>query len=170
MNGQLEKENFSLTYSFFLLIGGEYIYFYTLLSRPLAFVFVWANLILLKGGSQAIIALIFARYLSSVLFHLPLKTVDVDSVWQIKVIAIGCLVGLCWVNCKGVTVGAKVNVLLSMVTFSTIGGISVMGAQAYVAHKGWQNFTQRSLPMVCVLLLLLLLLFCVFTCIINSNF
>eukprot|EP00906_Rhabdomonas_costata_P019170 RCo027950 len=127
--------------------GGEYIYFRSLISRPVAFAFVWANLLLLKSGSQSIIALIFARYLCSVVFGLSLNEANPDADWHIKLVAMALLVALCLVNCMGVAAGAKLNVVLSTLTMTAIVFIGSMGLMA-ARENGLGNLLTPSSPAV----------------------
>jgi len=98
----------------------------------LAFVFIWAMFFIIKAGSQAIIGIIFARYIGSVLFsfrypkhHLPhhpfhthihsfnpffKKTISItDHNIYVKLLAWLAIAGTTAINCVGVKWGALVQ-------------------------------------------------------------
>ncbi|WP_287128863.1 amino acid permease [Candidatus Cyanaurora vandensis] len=116
--------------------GGEYVYLRKGLDRSLGFMFTWTNFFVLKSGSQAIISIVFARYLGSVLLGLDPRTPNLDSDWRLKAIAITTLLVLTLINCLGVRWGALVQVIFTGLKLLALTGIIILGLGALVTTGG----------------------------------
>ncbi|MBW4698969.1 MAG: amino acid permease [Aphanocapsa lilacina HA4352-LM1] len=110
--------------------GGEYAYLSRTLGRPLGFMFTWTQFFVMKTGSQAIISIVFASYLGSVLFGLDPRGSGVDGDWRIKAIAVATILLLTAVNCLGVRQGAVVQVVFTALKLLALAGIIAMGLVA----------------------------------------
>lgn len=119
--------------------GGEYAYLSRTFGRPLGFMFTWTNFFVLKTGSQAIISIVFARYLGSVIFGLDLKTANLDADPRLKALAIGALLFLTTINCIGVRWGAFVQLLFTGLKLAALALIVVLGFGA-LSQGGSSHF------------------------------
>ncbi len=113
--------------------GGEYAYLSRTLGRPFGFMFTWTQFFVMKTGSQAIISIVFASYLGSVLFALDPRAAGTGDDWRIKAIAVGSIALLTAVNCIGVSLGARVQVILTGLKLVALAGIIALGMSAFAS-------------------------------------
>lgn len=75
---------------------------------------------MLKSGSQAIISLIFARYLGGAVFFGDTPGSHLDNDWRIRILAITCGLGFNFLNCLGVRHGSSINNVLTVVKLAAV--------------------------------------------------
>ncbi|AGY60144.1 amino acid permease [Gloeobacter kilaueensis] len=121
--------------------GGEYAYLSRSLGRPLGFMFTWTQFFVMKTGAQAIVSIVFASYLGSILFGLDPRGAGVDGDWRIKAIAVSALVVLTAINCLGVRQGAVVQLVFTALKLVGLAGIIVLGFVG-LTQGGWTHFVQ----------------------------
>lgn len=112
--------------------GGDYHFLERAYGRKVAFLYGWARLTVIQTGSLAILAYIFADYLSSLL---PL------GAGSSVIYAAGLIVVLTWLNWLGIRQGASVQIWMTGLEVAGLGAIVVAGfllspAPAPVSFKG----------------------------------
>ena len=63
-----------------------------LTASATAFILIWSMYFVQKAGSQAIISIVFARYLGGALFGWDIHSPDLDDQWSLKLLAIATIV------------------------------------------------------------------------------
>jgi amino acid transporter len=104
--------------------GGWYVYLREGWGRLAAFLFGWAQLVLLRAAAVGSIAIVFGEYL--------LRSVGVDPVThptRARLTAAGAIAVVSLVNVRGVTVGAK---LVGAATVAKCTGLALMVGAAFV--------------------------------------
>lgn len=107
--------------------------------------FLWACFFCIKTGSMSVIALIFSRYLSSIILGLD-GTDELDSNYRVKLLAIAAIVGVAGLNILGTEWVAKVQRLffvtkiLAIVFVCCVGLYSVtFGDTQEIAKENFKN-------------------------------
>ncbi|MBS1918854.1 MAG: amino acid permease [Bacteroidetes bacterium] len=108
--------------------GGEYIYYQKIYNKFFAFIFGWSLFTVIHTASISALAYVFAQSINSVI-HLPpvLSSWSNINLWgvfhpfqdfNIKIVAIGIIIVLTWINNRGVKAGAGVStaILLMVIT------------------------------------------------------
>jgi len=98
--------------------GGQYVYLQEAYGPLTAFLFGWANLLAIQSGSIAAVAVGFAIYLGD---FLPLAS------WQVKAVAVLCVVLLTWINYRGVESGSRVQNIFTAAKVLGLAGLIVAG-------------------------------------------
>ena len=118
--------------SLFPTAGGDYDYLMAAYGEATAFSFAWFNFFISKPGSQAIIATIFGRYISSIDMirnNNYSQTISTEESASTKFFAILLIVILTFLNCSGlkestylqkILTGAKIFLVLSIFLISMV--------------------------------------------------
>jgi len=104
--------------------GGQYAYLREAYGPLWAFLYGWANLLVINPASIAAIAVGFARYLG---FFVPLSPLLIQGV------AVLSIAGLTVLNCLGVRLGATTQ---NVLTFLKMGALAALIAAAFVLPGG----------------------------------
>ena len=104
--------------------GGQYAYLREAYGSMWAFLYGWANFLVINPASIAAIAVGFATYVG---FFVPV------SPSTIKVIALASVAGLTLLNCLGVRLGATTQ---NVLTFLKMGALGVLILTAFVLPGG----------------------------------
>lgn len=132
--------------------GGEYVYLRQAYGSLPAFLFGWMRLTVGATGSIAIYGVAFAAFLSAVV---PLDTVWARRTfpffgqtvhWELgskQIAAVGAIAGFSLLNCLRVTLGGRVQ---SILTVAKLGGIAVVvvGAFFFAPSAAWQHLASPS--------------------------
>jgi basic amino acid/polyamine antiporter, APA family len=94
--------------------GGQYAYLREAYGPVWGYLYGWANFSVINTASIAAIAVGFARYIG---FFVPLS-----EVW-IRVIAVGSIIGLTLLNCRGVRLGATTQNVLTILKLAAVLGL-----------------------------------------------
>ena len=164
--------------------GGQYVYLREGLSPLWGFLYGWTLFMVIQTGTIAAVAVAFSRFLGvllpavspdvflslghvpapgDVLFTLlgrPPATpsfIDVGVSWQ-RVVGIGTVLLLTWINVQGVRTGAWIQTVLTSVKVVALGGLILLGLtigrQAAAASQnlgGFWGTTQFSLTLLTVI-------------------
>jgi APA family basic amino acid/polyamine antiporter len=104
--------------------GGQYAYLREAYGPPWAFLYGWANFLVINPASIAAIAVGFARYLG---FFVPVSPAAIQA---IAVLSIVVLTGL---NCLGVRLGATTQ---NVLTLLKMGALAALIATAFILPGG----------------------------------
>jgi basic amino acid/polyamine antiporter, APA family len=129
--------------------GGEYVYFKKIYGRFFSFLYAWANLAVMKSATIAALAYIFADS-----FHelLPSISPFLGGRYSVQVLASLLILGLSYINHRGISVGEKISryliatIVLSILTFVVLaitsgkGNIEHFTAPTPSAPTGWPLF------------------------------
>ena len=125
--------------------GGEYAYFKKIYNRFFAFLFGWTMFAVVQTAGVSALAYVFAQSLHSVV-GLP-QVLPGMAAWSIggtffpfadlnvKLIAIALIVGLSWINTRGIKTGANVSLGILILVFAgifTIVGAGVLGGHTHL--------------------------------------
>jgi amino acid transporter len=97
----------------------------------MGFLFTWSWVAIAKPAANAVIATIFADYLLKAIWPF-----EPTSPWTMKLVAIGCVVTLTFINCLGATTGAKAANIFLLLKLSALGSIIVLGFVVYLFGYG----------------------------------
>jgi len=117
--------------------GGEYVYYRKIYNKFFAFLFGWSSFTAIRSASAASIAYVFAQSLNS-LAPLPVLPESWASVslfgaftpfdnFGVKVIAILLIIGLSYVNYRGLKLGQGISKTVLIIVVSSIFLIIVLG-------------------------------------------
>jgi len=127
--------------------GGDYVFLREAFGGLAAFLFGWANLVLIATGAIAAVATILASFLSAFIplgaiwvtrdFHLLGQVVH----WRLgiqQLVAVAVIILFSAINARGVTAGARVQWLA---TLAKLGGIAIIVVGVFLlSHTGsWQH-------------------------------
>jgi amino acid transporter len=110
--------------------GGEFVYLGAALGPLPAFLFAWAQALVLKPGSQAIIAVVFARYLGSLIYNADPADPSLDAQWRIKAIGFALLAAVSGINAVSVRGAAKFQTVSTVLKLVAVVGIWLLGIVA----------------------------------------
>jgi APA family basic amino acid/polyamine antiporter len=133
--------------------GGPYAYFNRIYGRAFAFTYGWASFTAIQSASIASVAYVFAQSLNAVV-PLPRLSAEIEQAVNlfrifyplenlgVKATAVGLIVLLTAINCRGVRQGGNVSrVIMTTVIFSLL----VMAAVGLCSGKGdWANLQAPS--------------------------
>jgi APA family basic amino acid/polyamine antiporter len=150
--------------------GGQYVYLREGLSPLWGFLYGWTLFMVIQTGTIAAVAVAFSRFLAvlvpavspdvflslghvpapgDVLFKLlgrPPATpsfIDIGVSWQ-RVVGIGTVLLLTWINVQGVRTGARIQTVLTAVKVVAVGGLILLGLtlgrQAAAASQNLGSF------------------------------
>jgi APA family basic amino acid/polyamine antiporter len=138
--------------------GGQYVYFKEMYGDFFAFIAGWASFIVINTASVAAIAYVFADY-SGYFFHLPRLSHELETgvVWHlpylgdvfplenigVKLLAIGIIVLITWVNHLSVSISSKFQVAFMVLK---VGVLLLLSCWLLFSGKGsWQHFSAATL-------------------------
>lgn len=104
--------------------GGQYAYLREAYGTVWAFLYGWSNFSVINTASITAIAVGFAKYIG---FFTPL------SESEIRIIAIVSIIGLTWLNCRGVRLGATTQ---NVLTTLKIGALVALIVTSFVLPGG----------------------------------
>jgi basic amino acid/polyamine antiporter, APA family len=130
--------------------GGEYVYFKKIYGRFFSFLYAWGNLAVMKTATIAALAYIFADS-----FHelLPGTKSLLGGTYSVQVLASLLILGLSYVNHRGISIGEKISryliaaIVLAILTFVVLaitsgkGDIQHFTASTPKAPTGWPLFS-----------------------------
>ena len=96
--------------------GGQYAYLREAYGTVWAFLYGWANFAVINTASIAAIAVGFSRYIG---YFVPLSEA------AIRIVAILSILGLTWLNCRGVRLGATTQNILTTLKMAALLGLIV---------------------------------------------
>jgi len=106
--------------------GGLYVYLSQAYGRPAGFLYGWGLFTAIQSGSIATLAVAFGLYAAQLV---PV------GYWGQKAIAIACILGLTFVNCRGVRSGKTVQ---NIFTVAKMGGLAIMIVLLFVRGQPMQ--------------------------------
>ncbi len=117
--------------------GGDYIYLREAYGPVIAFLFAWTELMIIRTGSNATVALLFAEYACSL--------VSLDKSF-VTLLAVSVIVILSIINSFGIKYGARVQ---NVVTILKVVALLILIVFGLTSGKGdVNNFASSSLPPV----------------------
>jgi APA family basic amino acid/polyamine antiporter len=128
--------------------GGEYVYYQKVYGRFFAFLYGWSNFLVTKTATIAALAYVFAQSLSGLL---PIPEVSSDfsgagwsllANYPVKVAASFLIIGLSYVNYRGVLFAEKISRFLTYLMFVAVITMIVVGLTA--PQGSLANVTQSS--------------------------
>ncbi|HEY6808382.1 MAG TPA: amino acid permease [Gemmatimonadales bacterium] len=121
--------------------GGQYAYLREAYGPLWGYLYGWANFAIINAASIAAIAVGFAQYLG---FFVPLGP------WGVKLVAAATIVGLTWLNARGVRLGATTQNVLTFLKMAALGavvlcGLLLHGGSAAHLQPLWSGGSLKSL-------------------------
>lgn len=111
--------------------GGILAYMRRCYGNPAGFLFTWAWVLMAKPATNAIIATIFADYITR-----PFVNEPPASPWVLRVMALACVWGITFVNGRGATAGASVANKFLILKLSAVGIIALVGSFYFITGAG----------------------------------
>jgi basic amino acid/polyamine antiporter, APA family len=112
--------------------GGTYAFLHRAYGRPwLAFLFGWAMFAVVLTGVMAAVATAFALYAGQFLGRMMPY-----DVWTQRAVAIACIASLTALNCIGVAVGGRIQILFTIAKVAGVGSLIAAGLLFTGAHAG----------------------------------
>ncbi len=124
--------------------GGQYVYIQRAYGRMISFLYGWTVFAVIQTGVIAAVAVAFAKYtsvffpeLNHVLFSLP-----VVDITYAKLLAMGCIVFLTYINSRGVKNGKMIQLFFTSAKLIALFALIILGlAYGYNSDSFVQNFT-----------------------------
>ncbi|KAI1438745.1 amino acid/polyamine transporter I [Xylaria sp. CBS 124048] len=95
------------------------------------YMFSWVFVGIVKPAANAVISTIFADYLLK-----ALRPSDPIPTSMTKIVALGCVISLIFVNCLGATAGAKAANVFMMLKLAALGSIIAVGFAIFASGHG----------------------------------
>jgi APA family basic amino acid/polyamine antiporter len=117
--------------------GGQYVYLREAFGRPVAFLYGWTLFLVIQTGTNAAVAIAFAKFLGGV--GLPLGERDVAfslagiTISRAQLVAVAIIALLTWVNTRGVREGAMVQ---NVFTVLKVGAIALLVLVGFASGQG----------------------------------
>ena len=164
--------------------GGQYVFLREGLSPLWGFLYGWTLFLVIQTGTIAAVGVAFAKFLSVLwpsisptvflsLGHVPSpgdllftlvgrppavpQVIEIGVSWQ-RIVGIGTVLLLTWVNVQGVRTGAWIQTVLTAAKVIALGGLILLGltigrqasavAQNFGAFWGTQSFGMMLLPVI----------------------
>jgi APA family basic amino acid/polyamine antiporter len=122
--------------------GGQYVYLREAFGRPVAFLYGWTLFLVIQSGTNAAVAIAFAKFLGAL--GVPVGEGDVLVSFAGLTLSRGQVVGaavialLTWVNARGVREGALVQ---NVFTVLKVGAIALLVVVGFASGSGsWSHF------------------------------
>jgi APA family basic amino acid/polyamine antiporter len=130
--------------------GGQYVFLREAFGPRVAFLYGWTFFLVIQTGFNAAVSIAFAKFLggigltageSDVAFALGTFTVS-----RAQLVAAGVILLLTWINARGVSEGARVQNLFTVLKVSAILGLTAV----VFLHRGgsWGHFAGRGGPLL----------------------
>lgn len=120
--------------------GGEYVYYKKIYNRFFSFLYGWSNFAAIKTAAIASIAYVFAQSLDSILHLQPVLAewagYNIGGIFypfdglNVKLVAIGLIVLLTWINSRGLRLGADVSTVIFVIVLTGIICIIAFGSNS----------------------------------------
>lgn len=128
--------------------GGEYVYFKKIYNRFFAFLFGWSNFTAIRSASAASVGYVFSMSFNS-LVPLPRLPEHIEAIslfgvftpfdnFGVKLLTIGLIILLSWVNYIGLRFGDGLNKLVTVLVIGSIFTVIVLGLT--MGGGSWENF------------------------------
>ncbi|KAK9465249.1 amino acid permease-domain-containing protein [Lipomyces arxii] len=129
------------------LNGGAQAYLYHIFGPLTAFLFSWTAITVLKPGSTAIIAIVFAEYIGRLMYTHVVGNVLAEedfssSVWFNKVIAILAILVITGINAISTKLGTRAGDVLLVLKIAFLIGVTLIGLFVLASGNGAANFTE----------------------------
>lgn len=117
--------------------GGQYVFLREAFGPVVAFLYGWTLFLVIQTGTNAAVAIAFAKYLGGV--GLPLGEKDIVftlgafALSRAQLVAVAVIALLTWINARGVTEGAFVQ---NVFTVLKVGAIAVLVAVGFGSCRG----------------------------------
>jgi APA family basic amino acid/polyamine antiporter len=132
--------------------GGQYVFLREAYGRAIGFVFGWSTLMVIQTGTIAAVAVAFAKFLGVFLpsvsdkiyvlrpFHLGASGYALALTTQ-QTVAIALILGLTWVNTRGLRSGAIIQNVFTFAKTAALLGLIVLGIfhAKYPAAAAWSS-------------------------------
>lgn len=124
--------------------GGDYIYYKKIYNKFFAFQFGWSTFTIIQTAAISSLAYVFAQSLNN-LAHVPpvldsLSAIHISKVFypfkdfNVKLIAIGLIILLTWINNKGLKTGAWIGTVILLLVFAGLFTIIFFGLTSSESH------------------------------------
>ncbi|HEX8266938.1 MAG TPA: amino acid permease [Pyrinomonadaceae bacterium] len=134
--------------------GGEYNFLKTAYGRLWGFLFGWAQIFIIRTGSQAAVAVAFGAFLDQLLggkFKQVLFTTDAlgfkYEFSTLQIVGLSLIVLFTIINCASVSVSGQIATFLTFIKIALVVGLG-MGA-FMLADGNFANFTQTAVAGAC---------------------
>ncbi|GIV53984.1 MAG: amino acid transporter [Candidatus Kapaibacterium sp.] len=116
--------------------GGQYVYLREAYNPLVAFLYGWTFFLVIQTGSIAAVGVAFAKF-TAVLFPVfsesnVLASIGGVQVSMAQVLAIAIIVGLTWLNTRGIRIGTLIQ---NVFTFGKIGSLVVLIVLAFIGYS-----------------------------------
>jgi APA family basic amino acid/polyamine antiporter len=116
--------------------GGEYVYFQKVYNRFFAFIYGWANFVVLKTASIAALAYIFAESFNSMIPLPAIRFLGIENA-SIKIFASLLIIILSYVNYRGVKHAERLSSIMTLLMLSAAVVIVIAGIQSPAGHLSY---------------------------------
>jgi APA family basic amino acid/polyamine antiporter len=117
--------------------GGQYVFLREAFGPVVAFLYGWTFFLVIQTGFNAAVAIAFAKYLGGVGLHLGENDVVFSALGftlsRAQIVAVAVIAFLTWVNARGVSEGALVQNVFTVLKLGAIGALVLV---AFVSGKG----------------------------------
>jgi APA family basic amino acid/polyamine antiporter len=111
--------------------GGQYVFLREAFGPVTAFLYGWTLFLVIQTGTNAAVAIAFAKYLGGVGLHVGEKDIVLHlgafTVSRAQIVAVGVLALLTWVNARGVREGAFVQNVFTVLKVAAIAVLVLIG-------------------------------------------
>ena len=123
--------------------GGQYVFLREAFGPLVGFLYGWTVFLIIQSGFNAAVAIAFSKYLGGIGLHLGEGDVVLQlgsfTLSRAQLVAVGVIAFLTWVNCRGVTAGALVQ---NVFTVLKVGALVLLVAIGFGSGKGsFENFS-----------------------------
>ncbi|KAK9483207.1 amino acid permease-domain-containing protein [Lipomyces starkeyi] len=133
------------------LNGGAQAYLHHIFGPLPAFLFAWTAITVLKPGSMAIIAIVFAEYIGRLIFSHGAPDTGTEStsvegsiyspLWFNKTVAVAGILLVTIINAISTKLSTRTGDIFLFLKISSLVAITVIGLVVLVFRKGAENFT-----------------------------
>ncbi|KAK9331505.1 amino acid permease-domain-containing protein [Lipomyces starkeyi] len=134
------------------LNGGAQAYLHHIFGPLPAFLFAWTAITVLKPGSMAIIAIVFAEYIGRLIFSHGAPDTGTEStstegivyspLWFNKTVAVAGILVVTIINAISTKLSTRTGDIFLFLKISSLVAITVIGLVVLVFGKGAENFTE----------------------------
>ncbi|KAK9350950.1 amino acid permease-domain-containing protein [Lipomyces doorenjongii] len=134
------------------LNGGAQAYLHHIFGPLPAFLFAWTAITVLKPGSMAIIAIVFAEYIGRLIFSHGAPDTATEStsteesiyspLWFNKTVAVAGILVVTIINAISTKLSTRTGDIFLFLKISSLVAITVIGLVVLVFRKGAENFTE----------------------------
>ncbi|KAK9234863.1 amino acid permease-domain-containing protein [Lipomyces kononenkoae] len=134
------------------LNGGTVAYLHHIFGPLPAFLFAWTAITVLKPGSMAIIAIVFAEYIGRLIFSHSAPDIATESIstaenlysplWFNKIIAVAAILVVTIINAISTKLSTRTGDVFLFIKILSLVAITVIGLIVLIFRKGADNFTE----------------------------